>query len=50
MIPAQIISDWRIHAPWPDDDDVVHAADFIRKEIASLLPLSKTRVKKHTRK
>lgn len=22
MIPAQIVSDWRIHAPWPDDDDV----------------------------
>lgn len=22
MIPAQIIFDWRIHAPWPDDDDV----------------------------
>lgn len=22
MIPTQIISDWRIHAPWSDDDDV----------------------------
>ena len=22
MIPVQIISNWRIYAPWPDDDDV----------------------------
>ncbi len=46
MIPAQFIYDWRIYAPWPDDDDVeqdliltrmlcaIYSDSFLSKKLA----------------